>query len=141
LLGTIGELHPGKAIELELDGAVALAEFDLAAIAAAIPAITTFLGISPFPPIRQDIAVVVTNTVESAALLETAREAGGDLVADVGVFDVFSDSERLGVGRVSLAIHLTFQANDRTLTDEEIAEVRDGIVAALVDRHGAELRG
>ena len=67
-----------------------------------------------------------------------AREAGGELLSDVRVFDVYS-GEQVGEGRASLALALTFRAPDRTLTDEDVAPLRERIVAALAD--GGELRG
>ena len=139
-LGVVGELHPALALELELDGPVALAELDVAALAAATRA-HGFAGLSPFPPVRQDIAVVVGDEVASSALVATILEAGAPLVERAEVFDVFADAERVGAGRVSLALHLVFQADDRTLTEDEATDVRDRVVAALAERHGAELRG
>ena len=125
---------PGKALELDLDGPIALAEFDLAAISAAVPGISAFGGMSPFPPVRQDIAVVVASDVEAAALVATAREAGGALLADVEVFDVFADADRLGADRVSLAFHLAFQADDRTLIAAFAAGRREAF-DVIVERH------
>ena len=78
--------------------------------------------------------------VPAAGVLETVRRAGGDLLAHTGVFDVYT-GEQVGEGRVSLALHLEFRAPDRTLTDEDVAPVRDRIVAALQEELGGELRG
>jgi phenylalanyl-tRNA synthetase beta chain len=91
--------------------------------------------------VLQDVAVVVPDTVRSADVLAVARAEGGPLLRDAAVFDVFRDAERLGAGRTSLAIRLTFRADDRTLTEDEASEVRLRIVAALAGRFGAELRG
>jgi phenylalanyl-tRNA synthetase beta chain len=140
-LGEIGELHPGLAIGLEVEGPVSAAELDLAAIAAAVPGMTHFGGLSTFPPIRQDIAVIVSDTVEAETLVTTAKGAGGKLLQSVDVFDVFSNPDRVGAGNISVAMRLVFQADDRTLTDEEVAVVREQIVAALAAIVGAELRG
>ncbi len=140
-LGVIGELHPGLAVDLEVDGPVSIAEIDLAAIAAAVPGITSFAGLSAFPPVRQDIAVIVDDNVEAAALVATARDAGGELLREVDVFDVFADAERVGAGKVSVALRLVFQADDRTLTDDEATAAREQIVTALIASCAAELRG
>ena len=139
-LGVLGELHPGLAAALELDGPVAVAELDLAALVAAVPELTAFAGLSSFPPVRQDIAVIVADDIDAAALIATARAAGGELLQAVEVFDVFADAERFGAGRVSIALRLTFRASDRTLTDDEATEVRKTIVAALRSSSSAELR-
>jgi phenylalanyl-tRNA synthetase beta chain len=73
-------------------------------------------------------------------VLDVVREAGGPLLEHVEVFDVFR-GEQLGASRVSLALRLRFRAEDRTLTDEDAAPVREAIVVALRDRVGGELRG
>jgi len=140
-IGTLGELHPRLAASLEFDGPIALAEIDLAKLEACLPGVSMFSGLSTFPPVRQDIAVIVGTDVEAAALIATARTAGGDLLSEIEVFDVFADAERLGADKVSIALRLAFQAEDRTLTEEEASVVRELIVAALVAGHGAELRG
>ena len=88
---------------------------------------------------RQDIAVAVDEDVEVGALVDAAREAGGPLLREARVFDVYR-GEQVGEGRKSVAIHLAFQSPERTLTDEEAAELRERIVAALAERFGAELR-
>ena len=66
--------------------------------------------------------------------------AGRPLLADVEVFDVYRDPERLGEGNVSMALRLTFRATDRTLTDEEVAERRRAIAAAIERELGGRIR-
>jgi phenylalanyl-tRNA synthetase beta chain len=68
------------------------------------------------------------------------REAGGELLTSAEVFDVYRGPQ-VGEGRQSVAVHLEFQASDRTLTDAEADAVRERIVAALRDRLDGELRG
>ena len=87
----------------------------------------------------QDIAVAVGEDVEVGALVDAAREAAGRLLREARVFDVYR-GEQVGEGRKSVAIHLSFQSPERTLTDDEAAELAAQIVAALADRFGAELR-
>ena len=92
-----------------------------------------------YPAIHQDIAVAVDEEVEVGALVDAAREAAGPLLREARVFDLYR-GEQVGEGRKSVAIHLTFQSPERTLTDEEAAELRGRIVGALAERFGAELR-
>ena len=73
-------------------------------------------------------------------MLEVVRSAGGALLRDARVFDVYRGAQ-VGEGRASLALRLEFRAPDRTLTDEDVAQRRAKIVAALRDRVGGELRG
>ena len=72
--------------------------------------------------------------------MRVAREAGGELLESVGVFDRYVGAP-IEAGHHSLALRLVFRAPDRTLTDEETAEVRGQVVAALADRFDAVLRG
>ena len=88
----------------------------------------------------EDLAVVVSDTVSAAQVIAAVRHAGGPLLAGAEVFDVYRDPDRIGQGNVSLAIRLTYRAPDRTLTDEEVAGVRETIVARLRDELGAEPR-
>jgi phenylalanyl-tRNA synthetase beta chain len=140
-VGHLGELHPGLAAELELDGPVSIAELDLSAVASVVPSSMTFVGLSAFPPVRQDIAVIVADDLPAADLIAATQAAGGELLHGVEVFDVFADPGRVGVGKVSVAMRLVFLADDRTLTDEEATAAREQIVQALLASCGAELRG
>ena len=71
---------------------------------------------------------------------EVTRASGAPLVRSVEVFDVYRDAERIGAGNVSLALHVTYSAPDRTLTDEEVASKRAAITAALADQLGGRVR-
>ena len=76
-----------------------------------------------YPAVHQDIAVAVDEDVEVGALVDSAREAAGELLRDVRVFDVYR-GEQVGEGRKSVALHLSFQSEERTLTDDEASELR-----------------
>jgi phenylalanyl-tRNA synthetase beta chain len=139
-LGWVGEVHPLVARAWELERTLAGFAIDLGKVAATAPEVTTYADLTSFPSLRQDLAVVVAADVAAARVLATVRGAGGELLADTRVFDVYR-GEQIGEGRVSLALHLEFRAADRTLTDEDVAPVRDRIVAALQEDLGGELRG
>jgi phenylalanyl-tRNA synthetase beta chain len=81
----------------------------------------------------------VPEGVTAAAVRSAILDAGGDLLRTAEVFDRYT-GEQVGAGRVSLALRLEFQAPDRTLTDDEVAERRDAIAAAL-EGIGGQLRG
>ena len=100
---------------------------------------TVYEDVITYPAVNQDIAVAVDEDVEVGALVDAAREAAGPLLRDARVFDVYR-GEQVGEGRKSVAIHLAFQSPERTLTDEEAAELRGRIVEALATTFGAELR-
>jgi phenylalanyl-tRNA synthetase beta chain len=138
LAGWLGELHPRVAARWDL-GVVAGFELDLGVLlrAALDP---RYEDLTSYPEVRQDLAVVVPDEVPAARVVEVVREAGGRLLRAAEVFDVYRGPQ-VGEGRASLALRLAFRANDRTLTDEEVAGRRERIVRALHEHLGGELRG
>jgi phenylalanyl-tRNA synthetase beta chain len=137
--GWLGEVHPLVAQAWDLEGASGF-ELDLDRVSALAAARATgYRDLTSFPPVRQDLAVVVSDDVPAARVLAVVREAGGELLGSVRAFDVYR-GEQIGEGRVSLALALEFQAPDRTLTDDEVAELRRAIATALADELGGELR-
>jgi phenylalanyl-tRNA synthetase beta chain len=138
-LGWIGEVHPLVTRAWGLDRAAAF-ELDLDRLAELASArVEIYEDVTSFPSVRQDIAVVVADEVPAARVREIVFGAGGDLLRRADVFDVYR-GEQVGEGRVSLALALEFRAPDRTLTDDEVAELRDAIAAALQREVGGELR-
>jgi phenylalanyl-tRNA synthetase beta chain len=137
-IGWIGELHPLVAQSWELPGG-SVFEVDLDRLIAAAPDETKYEDLIGYPPVRQDLAVILPLEVPAARVLSAAREAGGELLRDVRVFDVYTGPQ-VGEGRRSLALSLSFRAADRTLSDEDVAPVRERVVDALT-QFGGELRG
>ena len=111
----------------------------MATLAALRAGVAAYRDVTSFPPLRQDIAVAVDESVAAAEVVAAAREAGGPELVGAEVFDVYRGPQ-VGEGRKSMALHLVFQATDRTLTDAEGDAARSRIVAALGERFGAELR-
>jgi phenylalanyl-tRNA synthetase beta chain len=132
--GWVGELHPAR-----LEGSWGVFELDLATLLAGVKPVPTYVDVITFPPIREDIAVVVAEDVPSGSLVEAAREAAGAELREAGVFDVYR-GEQVGQGKKSVALALVFQSSERTLSDEDAAVLRGRIVALLASRFGAELR-
>ena len=132
--GVFGELHPAT-----LEGRWSAFELDLARLFARVPERIVYEDVVTYPAVRQDIAVAVAEDVEVGALVDAAREAAGPLLREARVFDVYR-GEQVGAGRKSIAIHLAFQSAERTLTDEEAAELRTKIVERLRTGFDAELR-
>jgi len=138
-VGWVGELHPLVAREYDLADTAAVFEVDLDRLVRHADAVPTYRDLTSFPALRQDLAVAVDDDVPAAAVLGVVRKAGGKLLADARVFDVYRGAQ-VGDGRTSLALALQFRAPDRTLSDEDVAPLRDRIVAALRDDLGGELR-
>ena len=132
--GWLGELHPAL-----LDGVWGAFEVDLDELAEAAPQVASFEEVSPYPEVRQDLAFVVDEDVPAAEILAEIREAAGDLLRELAVFDEYR-GEQTGEGKRSLAFRLSFGSSDGTLTDEDVAPVRASIVDALATRFDAVLR-
>jgi phenylalanyl-tRNA synthetase beta chain len=136
--GWIGEIHPLVCREWDLEGAAGF-ELDLAPLIAAAPyGQERYEDVISYPAVSQDVAVVVDEGVPAAKVRAAVLEGGGDLLRSAEVFDLYR-GEQVGDGRKSLALRLSFRATDRTLTDEEVAERREAIAAA-VDGVGGSLR-
>ena len=137
-VGWIGEIHPLVAAEWDLSDTVAAFELDLDVVP--MPTTTLYREVSSFPDVREDLAVIVPEHVSAAELIDAVHGAGRPLLADVEVFDVYRDTGKVGQGNKSLALRLTFRAADRTLTDEEVAERREAIAAAVARVLGGRIR-
>jgi len=92
-----------------------------------------------FPPIIEDIAVIVDEILSAAELEKAIWSAGGNLLQAVKLFDIYR-GEKIGSGKKSMAYNLTYQAPDRTLTDKDAATVRNRIVRTLEKSFNAILR-
>jgi phenylalanyl-tRNA synthetase beta chain len=133
--GWLGEIHPAVARDWDLEGAAGF-EVDLGVVEGAAPFVTHYADVHGFPALLQDRAWWFARDVAAGDVLATVREAGGPLLRAAEIFDVYPADER-----VSLAVRLEFRADDRTLTDEEVAQRRARIDAAVAERLGGEPRG
>ncbi|WP_448619590.1 phenylalanine--tRNA ligase subunit beta [Geodermatophilus sp. URMC 65] len=138
VVGHAGELHPRVCAALDLPARTAVMELDVDALPPASVPVGPHL--SSFPPVFVDLAFVLDEAVPAAAVEESIREAAGDLLEAVRLFDVYTGPQ-LSEGRRSLAWSLTLRAPDRTLSGEEAAEVRQRVVASVEQALQAELRG
>ena len=140
VLGVFGELHPLVKEHYDFGPAPVLAaDLDLEALQAlALPYYDT-VPVPAFPPVLEDIAVIVDEETTAEKVVEVIRKAGGKLLTQVRLFDIYR-GEQIGAGKKSMAYSLTYQALDRTLTDSEAAKVRQRIVQALEKELGAKLR-
>ena len=137
VIGGVGELAPELAERYDLTGRVAVLLVDLAGVLGAVAEGWQIRPVSRYPASDLDMAFFVGDDVVAGALEVTLREAAGELAEEVGLFDVWRDASR---GRRSLAFRARLRAPDRTLTDPEVAEVRERAAAAALERHGAVLR-
>ena len=135
----LGELHPLVAEAYGIEATVGVVR-DRSRRAARRTTCRVYRDVVTFPPVRQDIAVVVDAEVPAGDVLAHVRDAGRRPAASRATSSTSTEGPQVGEGRKSLAIHLVFQAPDRTLTDEEADAAREQIVGALGERFGATLR-
>jgi len=139
--GWLGELHPLVREKFDLPAqAVLIADLDLELLLAKVNELHLVKAVPEFPPVKEDLAVIVDESLPAAQVQSVIEAAGGDLLTGVTLFDLFR-GEQIGAGKKSLAYSLTYQAPDRTLTDAEVAKVRARIVKKLEEELGASLRG
>jgi phenylalanyl-tRNA synthetase beta chain len=135
-VGWLGEVHPLVCRAWDIDAAVAF-ELDLAPLLnAATVGEERYEDVTTFPAVYQDLAVVVPAETPAAEVRAAVMAGGGDILRAAEVFDLY-EGEQLGEGRKSLALNLEFRADDRTLTDEEVAERREAIKAKLGEIGGS----
>jgi phenylalanyl-tRNA synthetase beta chain len=133
--GWLGELHPRVARDWELPGGTAF-ELDVAPLLAAAADDRQYEDLTTFPALYEDIALALPDEVPAERVRQMVLEAGGELLRSARVFDLYR-GEQVGAGRKSLALRLEFRADDRTLTDAEVAERRQAIKRGLEAIGGA----
>ena len=137
--GWIGEVHPLVCREWDLEGAVGF-ELDASPLlAAATVGEEVYEDVTTFPAVNQDLAVVVPVGIAAAEVRSAVLAGGGKLLRSAEVFDLY-EGQQVGEGAKSLALRLEFRAEDRTLSDEDVAGPRAAIEAEL-GRIGGSLRG
>ncbi|MBE9474185.1 MAG: phenylalanine--tRNA ligase subunit beta, partial [Chloroflexi bacterium] len=139
-IGVFGEIHPLVKDKFDLpDFPVLASELDVESIAPLVPDRYHIEPVPVFPPVLEDLAVVVDEQIQVQQVMDEIREAGGDTVAEVLLFDVYRGGQA-GEGKKSLAFSLKYQEPDRTLTDEEVSRIRKKILKQLEKKLGALLR-
>jgi phenylalanyl-tRNA synthetase beta chain len=136
-IGWIGSLHPEWVQKYGLPQAPVL--FELAGEGLLARAVPRFSEVSKFPPVRRDLAVIVDENVESAALLAACRAVAPTQVTEVAVFDLYQ-GKGIDSGKKSLAFRVLMQDTQKTLTDQEVDAVIARLTEVLADRFGAKLR-
>ncbi len=143
VIGHFGEIHPRILTALKIDGPLVGFEVLLDNIPAAKPKPTRakpLLELSPFQPVTRDFAFVVDAKVKTADIVRAAQNADKKLIAGVTVFDLY-EGKGVEPGKKSVAIAVTIQPADKTMTDAEIEALAQKIVADVSKRTGGVLRG
>jgi phenylalanyl-tRNA synthetase beta chain len=139
VLATFGEIHPRVLAALDLTGPAVGFEVFLDAVPEPKRRKRGAPDLPAFQPLRRDFAFLLDAAVPADSVLRAARAADRGLITEVALFDRYA-GERLPEGKVSLAIQVTLQPREATLTDAEIEAVAERVVAAVVKATGAVLR-
>ena len=116
-------------------------ELDVDALAKSARPARDYVDVPTFPAVSMDVAFVVDEGVTHERLVQCMTSAGGKLLEDVRLFDVYRDEARVGAGKKSMAYALTYRAADRTLTSEEVDKAHERLVKKVSSATGAEVRG
>ena len=139
-IGSFGELHPQVAARVKLTASrVIVGEFAVAPLIAATRRLHDIAHLPTQPAVLEDIALVVRADMPAGEVEAVIRQAGGRLLKDVSLFDVYT-GDQIPPGKKSLAYALTYQDENRTLTDKNAARIRKKIIGAARHRLNAELR-
>lgn len=137
-IGYLGELHPETAAAYDAGRAI-YAEFDVDALVDDLSERWLVHSLPRFPASHRDLAVVVNADVPAGTLLELAQQAGAGILETCHVFDVYTGTG-IPAGKKSIAIAFTYRAEDRTLTDDEVAAAQEAILSIWGTAVGAALR-
>ncbi len=143
IIAQFGEIHPAILEEMDIKFPVVAFEVFLQNIPEAKKKGGTekpYLQLASLQPVSRDFAFVVEQSVESFDLVRAAKSADKKMIADAYVFDVYA-GQGVEEGKKSLALNVTLQPDDKTLTDEEIEAISQNIIAAVHAKTGGVLRG
>jgi phenylalanyl-tRNA synthetase beta chain len=143
ILGYFGEIHPALLDEIELKGPVVGFEIFLNNIPfskKAKSAARKPLKLSPLQPVMRDFAFIVDEEVESGKLIHAVKGADKNLIKDVEIFDVYQ-GKGVEDGKKSIALNVTLQPFEETLTEKELEEISNKIINNIIGKTGGELRG
>ena len=142
-IGVFGELHPQVRRQYDWPASfrspILAAELDLEALLVLIPALHQTEAVPTLPPVLEDLAIVVDESIPAERVAELIRQTGGKVLTEVRLFDVYRD-EKIGAGRKSLAYSLTYQAVNKTFSDKDVAGMRARILRRLEQDLGAVLQ-
>ncbi|MFT3653758.1 Phenylalanine--tRNA ligase beta subunit [Bacillus sp. B01(2024)] len=139
LAGFIGQVHPAMEKELDIKETYVF-ELDLHALLTEKTEPVVYTAIPKYPSVTRDIALVADKTVTSGQLEAVIKEAGGALLKEVTVFDVY-EGEHMEEGKKSVAFSLQYVNPEQTLTEEEVTKVHENVLKALEETYQAVLRG
>ena len=139
LFAIFGQIHPQMAKDFDVNKELVVCEANLEVILKNKASKVKFVPISKYPSVTRDLAFVVKEEVKAKQIVDAIRKGGRSLIKDIEVFDVYT-GEHVEKGYKSIAVSVTLMANDHTLTEAEITQANDQILASLKKECEAILR-
>ncbi len=136
--GFIGRLHPSIKEKLEIRGEPIIAEIDIEEVLSEGKRVI-YNEVSKYPPIVRDIAFVIDKSLSVSKLLNEIESHIGDMMEDLRVFDIYT-GEKVGEGKKSVGVRIVFRSKEKSLTDDEVNRIVDGLINYLGERLGAKIR-
>ncbi|MBI5230909.1 MAG: phenylalanine--tRNA ligase subunit beta [Coriobacteriales bacterium] len=140
VIGWLGEVYAPVLETFDAQGPVTAFELDMAALAREARGVRELTDVPRHPAVELDVAIVVDEDVTALRIEQSMRSAGGKLLDNVRLFDVYR-GKGVPEGRKSMAYALSYRAPDRTLTAEEVEGVHAKLVRKVTSAVGGELRG
>ena len=139
-IGWMGELHPKVMENYDfLEAPVLATDLDLELLYTLSPRDFVAAPLTAYPPVIEDLAMIVSEETSSAEIKKVIYTSGGFLLKQVDLFDIFR-GEQIGEGKKSMAYRLTYQAPNRTLTDKDVGKLRVRIIKQLEKELSAKVR-
>lgn len=140
LIGWVGNIHPEVLQNFEVEQDVVAFELSVEALLRLAKRELPYQEVPTLPGVSVDLAIVVDEDVTAETVEQRIQSAGGKLLADVRLFDVFRDKQRVGEGKKSLAFSLTYRAADHTLTSDEVEKAHGRLVKKVMRAVNGEVR-
>ena len=138
-IATIGEVHPEVLLNYDIEKRVYLAEVNVTKLVKYSRANKKYVEVPKFPAVERDIAVIVDEKVEVGQIEKIITKKSKKWLEEAKLFDIYRD-EKIGIGKKSIAYSLIFRDKNKTLSDEEINNIMEGIITELEKTLGASLR-
>jgi phenylalanyl-tRNA synthetase beta chain len=138
-IGTIGRISRDVMASYSLEGSAYLLELDIEAISPYVTWERRFTALARYPSVRRDISIIVQRSTESGTLIGIVKEIGKDLIDSVNIFDIYQ-GKGMDSKEKAIAIRIHYRSKERTLTDDEVNEVHEEVVAEIRRKTGGRLR-
>ncbi|GAG62830.1 unnamed protein product, partial [marine sediment metagenome] len=138
-VGIFGEIHPEVINNYRIPGKVNLFEIDFENLLPNVPSDINYCILPKYPSVQRDLALIVKEEILSADIIKTIKSIDEKLIKKITLFDIFK-GKQIGDGYKSLAYSVVFQAEDCTLTDQEVENIYKKIRAQLITKFSAKIR-